>query len=409
MKSKILLFSGLVCVLFTNAQRSTTAFAVTSNSKGTFNWTELRQIDLETGKLIRNVYESSMQDYAVFNARTKAKIQVKDKDGNLIDHMHLPFGGLSAACAYDRKNERLYFSPIFRNELRYIDLKGKSPKFYYYSDEPLMNVKDPAAESNHITRMVIAANGKGYALSNDAMHLVEFNTNKGSGITDLGALKDDASNNGVSIHERNSSWGGDLIADEEGALYLFSANKHVFKIDPKTMTATFIGKVNGIPAEYTTNGAVVDDEGNVILSSANNSMTYYRVDMIELNATSIKQSEGNVVYNCSDLANGNVLKIKKGPVPVLLSREELKPGLVSVYPNPVLGDNLRIYFNEQLNGRFELQLLDGKGVKAFQRSIVVHGNNRVIDVPIPSVAKGAYIINILGNGRKVGAEILVRQ
>lgn len=409
MKSRILLFSGLICVIVSQAQRSTTAFAVTSNSKGTYNWTELRQIDLETGKLIRNVYESSMQDYSVYQARTRTKLNIKDMDGNIADHMQLPFGGLSAACAYDRKNERLYFSPIFRNELRYIDLKERSPKFYYYTDEPLMNVKDPAAENNHITRMVIAANGKGYALTNDARHLIEFNTTKTSAINDLGSLNDDPSNGDVSIHERNSSWGGDLIADEEGSLYLFSANKHVFRIDPGTMTATFKGRVNGIPAEYTTNGAVVDDEGNVILSSANSSMSYFRVDMNELKATAIEHGEGNVVYNCSDLANGNVLKLKREPLQVLISRENEKPGLVSIYPNPVRGNNLRIYFNEQLNGRFELQLLDAKGKNAMQRSVVVHGNNRIIEVPIPTVAKGAYILNVLGNGKKLGAEIVVRQ
>jgi len=40
--------------------------------------------------------------------------------------------------------------------------------------------------------MVIASDGNGYGLSNDANHLIRFTTGKNPTISDLGAISDDA-------------------------------------------------------------------------------------------------------------------------------------------------------------------------------------------------------------------------
>ena len=77
--------------------------------------------------------------------------------------------------------------------------------------------------------MVIASDGNGYALTNDANHLIRFTTGKNPVITDLGALSDDASNANFSVHSRKG-YGGDMIADASGNLYLLTANRNVFKI-----------------------------------------------------------------------------------------------------------------------------------------------------------------------------------
>ncbi len=405
MKSIILLASCLVAGICLHAQRSTTAYAVTSNSIGTFNWTELRQIDLVSGKVIRNVFESSTNDFKIFNARSKAPINVRDDGGDVIDHMQLPLGGLSAACAYDPKNQRLYFAPIFRNELRYIDLKEKTSKFYYYSNEPMMDVEEPSAEQNHITRMVITGHGKGYALSNDAKHLVEFSTGKQQAMRDLGALIDAETNKGVSIFEKNSSWGGDLVADVAGNLYLFSANKHVFRIDPSSRIATFMGKVSGIPREETTNGAAVDESGGVILSSANGMQTYYRVNMNDLQAEPVKQ--GGSVYNCSDLANGNLLPAP--PTSAVISREDSKTDAIKIFPNPVTGPVIQVHFSDKMQGRYELQLLDEKGKQVTQQSILVDKNSRLYRLVVPRVVPGAYVLNVVGKNGKVATEVVIKK
>ncbi len=62
-------------------------------------------------------------------------------------------------------------------------------------------------------RMAIGADGQGYGLSNDGNHPREIYHRPEAGIADLGAIKDDAANNGVSIHTKPASWGGDMVAD----------------------------------------------------------------------------------------------------------------------------------------------------------------------------------------------------
>jgi len=222
-----------------HAQKKNIAFAISSNGQPGSTWTVLKKIDLSNGNTIGELYK-------------------------------LNEGELSAACAYDQKNNRLYFSPIFKNELRYIDLKDGSMKV---SSAKIIEVADPFHETKHITRMVISFNGNGYALSNDGKNLVEFNTGKKTGFQNLGSLTDDASNKQYSIFDK-PSWGGDLFADDEGKLYLISAQKRVFKIDPSTRIATFKGIVNGISGNYSTNGAGVDEEGKGEGSKAKNGRSY---------------------------------------------------------------------------------------------------------------------------------------
>ena len=69
-----------------------------------------------------------------------------------------------------------------------------------------------------------------------------------------------------------------MLADEAAYLYVISAHNHVFKIDVQTRTATYLEKIKGLPEGFTTNGAVVDEDGNIIISSANSIISYYKVD-----------------------------------------------------------------------------------------------------------------------------------
>jgi hypothetical protein len=78
-----------------------------------------------------------------------------------------PFSTKSAACAYDKKHERLYYTPMGINQLRYIDLKSKSPRIYYFEEEAFGVVKGSHNVEKQITRMVIASDGNGYALTNE--------------------------------------------------------------------------------------------------------------------------------------------------------------------------------------------------------------------------------------------------
>jgi hypothetical protein len=151
---------------------------------------------------------------------------VDPRFGNLAN---AAFGTGVAALAYDRKHGRLYYTPMLIDDLRYIDLKTMN---VYYVGTGFAGEKVKAADqSNIITRMVIAEDGNGYALTNDGRHLIRFSTGKKLNITDLGSVVDAAENNTVSIHNSCSSFGGDMIADNDGNLFVFSARNNVFRIN----------------------------------------------------------------------------------------------------------------------------------------------------------------------------------
>ncbi|HUP11110.1 MAG TPA: hypothetical protein VM187_02825, partial [Niastella sp.] len=293
----------LITAQLSAQQRQTTAYAITSSEKGNFNWTDVKQIDFATGNVTRSVFEAKQTNLTVFSARTGKEIKPVVQNGVTVNATQ-PVASLAAACAYDQRHNRLYYAPLFMNQLRYIDLDDKEPKFYYFENEAFTPATDLNNEANHITRMVIAADGDGYALSNDANHLMRFTTGRKAVITDLGALKDDENNGERSIHLKTTSWGGDMIADAAGNLYVISAFRQVYKVNIQTKVATWLTEIKGLPTTFTTNGAVIDNEGFLIVSSANTAEGYYKVDLRTWEGTRIDIK--GTVFNASDLANGNL-------------------------------------------------------------------------------------------------------
>ena len=392
-----------ICAIAQQTQRI--AYAITGGQKGQFNWTDVKLIDLNTGAVIQSIYENG-KSLPILNARTGQPITNATAKATNVENKNLPFSTFSAACAYDKKHNRLYYTPMGINQLRYIDLNGKEPKIFYFEGEAFGSVGGLQDEANHITRMVIGYDGNGYALSNDANHLIRFTTGKKPSITDLGNLVDGEKNGDVSVHNRCSSWGGDLIADAFGNLYLISARQAVFSIDVKKRVAEFKGYITGLPANYTTNGAVVDGDGNVIVSSANAVNAYYTVDLNTLKSTAIP-AQGQV-FNTSDLANGNFALQKEADQKAsavaaaqVYRRDLVRNSNVTLYPNPVTEGSVRLYFNNQQVGRYRMQLVDLTG-RILNEQIVTIANKVQVEEMLldPKFARGMYMIKLLDGKKK---------
>jgi hypothetical protein len=402
MKYKILL--PLVALFITSIamgqKKKLTAYAITSSQQGQFVWTDVKLIDLTTGEVLQQVFENDKSQYQVFDARQGKSIQVKNANGAITDNTRLPFSTFSAACAFDKKHNRLYYTPMFVNELRYIDLAAPSPKIYYFNREALSKAANLNDEANHITRMVIAVDGNGYALSNDGNHLVKFTTGRNPVITDLGALQDDASNEKISVHNRCTSWGGDMVAAADGSLYLVSANHSVFNIDVNNRSAKYLGGIDGLPAKYTSNGAVVGNNGKLIVSSANSTEGYYEVDMKSWKATKVKTN--GTVFNTSDLANGNIAfqnETRAEPMPLVTRTNSVSR--ISMYPNPVSEGMFRVSFDSDEVGRYDIQVLDITGRVLVQKPVAIANRGQVVQVELNSqVAKGIYFVKVLGINKK---------
>ena len=426
------------------AEQPLTGYAITAVEKGGRSWKEVRHINITSGEEIKSVYQSK-QEIEAFNARTGNLIAKKDaaatkapvkKVVNLDQELDAaqgkpvrvrtvvvkesanqydkPFATNSAAMAYDRKNERLYYTPMGINQLRYLDLKTN--KFYYFEGEPFGPAGGVGGGANQICRMVIASDGNGYALTNDANHLIRFTTGKNPVITDLGALTDDPNVLTYSVHNRKG-YGGDMIADASGNLYVLMANRNVFKVVIATKVATHMGAIKGLPNGFTTNGAMVEEGSKVIVASSESSIGYYRFDLTTLLAE--KVSTNAAVFNASDLANGVLAfekkkkKDRKGDVKIIeeqkqpTAEEVTKKSLpadaiatngIAVFPNPVTPNGIvKVSFANQPAGKYHVNLLDISGKLIQSKEVNVNGNMHIEDVRIPqAVSRGSYLLRVTG-------------
>lgn len=402
MRHKTLLTSCVVFIAIaaTAQKKQTLAFAITSAEKGSYQWTDVKLVDINTGQLVRTVFDSKQpKSYKVFHARSGAEIEVQDAKGIVKNQNALPFNTMSAALAFDKKHNRLYYTPMYINQLRYIDMNSKEAKIYYFENETLSAVKEIKHEGMHVTRMAIGSDGNGYAMSNDGNHFVRFTTGKRPVIDDLGIVQDDA-NNTVSIHDKKTSWGGDMVADASGNLYVVSAYHHVFKVNIRSRIASYVGKIEGLPGNFTTNGAVVDDEGYLVVGSANSSDNYYKVDMNNWTASRLDAS--NKVFNASDLANGNLaFEPKMQALPKLFERAVVRNDKINLFPNPVSTGRFRVSFHNRELGRYEIQVVDLTGRLLSQKTVNIQNNGQVAEIDLRGfIANGTYLVKVLNNGKK---------
>ena len=449
MKQKfLLLFAGMSVFISVSvaqeAKEAITGFAITSSEKGGRGWKEVKRINIQTGEVIQAVFNGKEKVQAL-NARTRKPVALTSlpattnvvappaapvrKVVNLDDElgsangrvrivraisvtkedMSLPFATNSAAMAYDKKHDRLYYTPMGINQLRYIDLK--SGKVYYFENEAFGKVAGFTDVKKQITRMVIASDGNGYALSNDGEHLLKFTTGKKPVITDLGAVTVSGA------VKMGTQYGGDMIADASGNLYLITASKNVFRINIESRSGEHLGMIKGLPKGYSTNGAMVEEGSKVIVCSSESISGYYRFDLNTLEAE--KVSVGESVFNASDLANGTLAFEKKKKdkkeepaeedqqskttesTTAKTSREGLVENKITLYPNPVTDGRVKISLSDHPAGRYQVQVLDMSGKMVASRSFTVNYRNQVEELPVPDVAKGSYVVKIINEAGEV--------
>jgi hypothetical protein len=390
MKRKILPIFVLTATLFSSpseAQKNA-AFAVTAAVKGNFNWNVIREIDLSTGEVIRTIYDPAIN----------TSINITAAPGTVLKPIGLkgPATGYGvAAAAFDAVHNRLYFTNMRGNALSYFDLAAKDVNVVVNNNDAF-NTGDKHNEGNVITRMAFAADGFGYAITNDGKGFIRFTTDQNSSVTNLGQLTDGSKNGKMSVHSQATSWGGDMVGDAYGNLYLVTYRNHLFKINPNTRVADYLGEIKGIPTDFTSNGAVVSDDGELIVSSATVTHNYYRINISTLTATPVQKKEAQL-FNSSDLANSNLLYQKKGK-PNLLFNEIKGNTAISVFPNPVTTKFFNVQFDQVPAGRYNLLLTDASGRAVISKSVVVAMKGQVEKVSLPRTAGGGtFFIKLLGD------------
>jgi Secretion system C-terminal sorting domain len=396
MNLKLLLSTSFIAASFSaSAQDAGKTFAITGDGNKDFLWMNIRQVDITKGTIVQDIYQRDKTSFVLTDADSKTASA----------SMQRPTETMVAAAAYDKNQNKLFFTPMRIGELRWLDLNAKGDQQKYYTvTSSLLNTNAALNdEANHFTRMVIAADGNGYAMTNDGSRLVRFTTGKKVTITDLGPVVDDEANKQVSIKNKCTSWGGDMIADAYNRLYIISANHYVFSLDVETRVAKQIGYISGLPANYSTNGAAVDKDGNVVVCSANTFAGYYKFSMSDFKATLIEGSD--MVYNASDLANGNLLYQKEADAArVFADFKPVVPVLTNeahIFPNPVTTSEFNIYFDGQAAGRYNVTITDLSGKPLSNTIVTVNGKTQVERIALSkNFAKGMYMVKVTDASNK---------
>ncbi len=395
-----ILLSASLITLSSSGQYDRFAYAITDLNPTGSGWNVLRKLNLKTGEY-SDVLLNGIQKLTVYDAATK-KAFTYPADTRYAQFMQLPFNSGVAAMAYDKRHSRIYYTPMFIDQLRYIDLK--TMKIYYITDQAFTSLGNMHnQEGKIITRMVIAPDGYGYAISNDASTFVRFTTGRKTEITHLGGLVDDPSNGNISIQNRCSSWGGDALADDDGHLYIVSARNSVFKVDIENATAKLIGHISGLPADFTSNGAAVTNEGTILVSSAVHAGSWFEVDPSSWTAKAF--AAPGTVYKSSDLANSNYLQTKPKYVndEIVTRRAPENPmnDKLMIYPNPVSNNQFTLQFGKVTTGNYNLELTDVMGRLIMQRIISVQAEDQVETISLqPSMARGIYLIKVIDQQKK---------
>ena len=393
--SSLLIGAGLFITTTVTAQPDRFAYAITDLQKEGSGWNALRKINTQTGEYTQVLLNGIDINLVAYDASTKKPYQAV-ADTRYGNYLQSAFSTGVAAIAYDKRNSRIYYTPMFIDQLRYIDLK--TMKLYYVTDQAFTRLGNMHNDEGKIvTRMAITPDGTGYAVTNDGNTFIRFSTRKKAAAEVLGSLVDDPGNKGVSIHTRCTSFGGDMIADDQGNLFIISARNHVFKVDIETKVAKYLGQIQGLPEQFTTNGIVVDENGSLLASSAVYAKSYYIIDPKTWTASEYKLVAD--VFRSSDLANSNILSSgRKSKNPGITTIARLESALnknIQVFPNPVSDNRFAIQFTKMQAGDYQVELTDITGRQVVQRKIHISGEGHTENFNLRSVtAKGVYMVKV---------------
>lgn len=394
MRALILLsFVSLSGIGFT---QRTGIYSVTDSKAGGAAWLNIREVSIDNGEGRLVVQNNAFSG-------TRVDVATQQKRGVSMESLQavsdLPMHGGVAALAYDRVHNRLYYSTMFNGDIRFVQ-PGKHENTYFqvgevYKTIPLPN-NVPLSANNQgpvITRMTMGVDGYVYGLSNNGDAFFRFSTrNANPVIENLGSLVDDPANGDMSIHSSCSSWGGDMVGCANGDIYVFSMYQQVFKVNPATRVATYLGKIQGLPGDFTVNGAAADENGGVVLSSA---AIAGKIGVIEdpSNLSAIVKTQKDWL-NASDLASGHFLFAQKGPATFGEFDRSVANSGIGVFPNPATNGTVIVHFKEGMKGRYALDLLDVGGSPKFQSVLTLNGEAQRFNLRTGNLAQGIYLLRV---------------
>ncbi|MCT2562953.1 T9SS type A sorting domain-containing protein [Chryseobacterium herbae] len=373
------LFPLFLLVLGTNAYAQQDFFAIAGKDTSSIVFSDFRVMDAANGT----------SGDKLFAADAVAKVFSQERKGNVSEdknsYNHSQATAM-AALAYDPMNNNLVYMPMFSSNIYILNAKTKEITLV----ENTFAKVTSCDINSHITRMTAGYDGNIYALNNAGSQLLQI-SRKGSQYTvnDLGIIKDDASNGKNSFTALETGFGGDMIADADNNFYVFSASGNVFKVVPKELKAKFVGKISGLPENYSVNGSAVNASGKVVVASAKGD-SLYEVDLNTLQAKVLPGGEKPHIY---DLASKYFANDRATSANALAN--------IDIYPTKVDEHFININVNDQkIKGNIHLNVFDISGKNVMKQKLSVKDGSLNQQVYLKSLVNGAYIVNITDESGK---------
>ncbi len=164
--------------------------------------------------------------------------------------------------------------------------------------------------------------------------------------------------------------------------------------------ATHISAFENLPANFTINGAVVDGDGNLLVSSAVDASAYYVVNSKDWKAAAFKGISS--VFRSSDLANSNFLSTRTNKeITTIAAPQEKFSKLISIYPNPVVNNRISVQFSKVPKGDYTVELTDVLGRSVMLRKVNVANRDQLQVLPLnESNSKGIYMVKVYDAGNR---------
>ncbi|MGX5686550.1 T9SS type A sorting domain-containing protein [Chryseobacterium cucumeris] len=374
------LFPLFLLLLGINAQAQQDFFAITGKDTQSITFNDFRAIDGTNGTSGEKFFTAESSS----NVFSQARKGVVAEDKNSYNHSQ---SVTLAALAYDSSNNNLVYMPMFSSNIYVLNPKTKEITLV---ENKVARVSSCDINS-HITRMATGYNGNIYAVNNAGTQFLEISKKAGEyTVTDLGIIKDDPSNGRNSFTAMETGFGGDMIADAENNFYVFAASGNVFKVLTKDLKAQFIGKIAGIPDNYSVNGSAVNAQGKVVIASAKGG-ALYEVDLTTLQAKQLPGEQGLHIY---DLASKYFVNDKSSAVNTLVAN-------LDIYPTRVDEHYINVHVNNNLKGGIKLNIFDMAGKNVMTQSLSVKNSSTDEKVYLKGLVTGAYIVNIADESGKV--------
>ena len=310
----------------------------------------------------------------------------------------------ASAIAFDKETQRIYFvnnSTTAQQELYYVSVATSPAKAYKFSSTTPYYFPVTPGVGKNITRMTWTPFGVGYALTDDAQHLIRFSvTNNVPTFTDLGPIPDlePSASNPIA-----NETGGDICADYYGNLFLITNSGKLYTImmDEGLPAADYAGIPSGLPTDKN-QSLTIGPDGRMVVSGAYQNA--YKIDMGGMTATSITNGSTSV-FTSGDYASCYYSQMPWFRRAVTAEKPNTQDAImktpVLVSPNPFVSSlNLKVALPAAETVR--IRLIDMFGRTVYTTTEKLNSGINTLNLNVPgTLGRGIYILDLWSGNKRI--------